>query len=71
MRVAISGVVQLERWAIRAQMNWNERKTVERFDKLIVAAGGAYPELGSKGSLFPAIERLGTPWQPGVGSDFC
>ena len=42
------------------KLNWNERKTVERFDKLIVAAGGkAYPELGSKGSLFPAIERLG------------
>ncbi len=42
------------------KLNWNERKTIERFDKLVVAAGGkAYPELGSKGSLFPAIAGLG------------
>jgi len=42
------------------KLNWNEQKTVERFDKLVLAAGGkAYPELGSKGNLFPALERLG------------
>ncbi len=42
------------------KLNWNGQKTVERFDKLVVAAGGkAYPDLGSKGSLFPAIQRLG------------
>ncbi len=42
------------------KLNWNELKTVERFDRLVVAAGGrAYPELGSKGSLFPAIAGLG------------
>ena len=42
------------------KVNWNERKTVEHFDKLVVAAGGkAYPELGSKGSLFPALAGLG------------
>ncbi|MDD2522224.1 MAG: aminoacetone oxidase family FAD-binding enzyme [Anaerolineaceae bacterium] len=56
------------------KLNWNERKTVERFDKLVVAAGGrAYPELGSKGSLFPAIERMGHTVQtltPALGPIF-
>ena len=47
------------------KLNWNEQKTVERFDKLVVAAGGkAYPELGSKGSLFPALEKLGHKVEP-------
>jgi predicted Rossmann fold flavoprotein len=32
----------------------------EPFDRVIVAAGGkAYPSLGSRGELFPALERLG------------
>ena len=42
------------------KLNWNELKTTERFDRLVVAAGGrAYPELGAKGSLFPALAGLG------------
>ena len=42
------------------KLNWNEQKTVERFDKLVVAAGGmAYPDLGSRGSLFSSLERAG------------
>ena len=33
---------------------------VETFDRVVVACGGkAYPALGSTGSLFPALERLG------------
>ena len=41
------------------KLNWNERRTVESFDKLILAAGGkTYPELGSRGALFPALEKL-------------
>jgi predicted Rossmann fold flavoprotein len=35
-------------------------KKEEAFDKVIVAAGGkAYPTLGSRGELFPILERLG------------
>jgi len=41
------------------KLNWNERRTMESFDKLVLAAGGkAYPELGSRGALFPALEKL-------------
>lgn len=56
------------------KLNWNERRTVEQFDKLVLAAGGkAYPELGSRGSLFPAVERLGHTVQmlsPALGPIF-
>ncbi|NLE76356.1 MAG: aminoacetone oxidase family FAD-binding enzyme [Chloroflexi bacterium] len=32
----------------------------ERFDRVVLACGGkAYPALGSRGELFPALERLG------------
>jgi predicted Rossmann fold flavoprotein len=42
------------------KLNWNGQKTTEYFDKLVVAAGGkAYPELGSKGVLFPALKSIG------------
>jgi predicted Rossmann fold flavoprotein len=35
-------------------------KLEERFDRVIVAAGGkAYPKLGSRGELFPVLKRLG------------
>lgn len=41
-------------------LNWNEQKSSESYDRLVVAAGGrAYPTLGSRGKLFPALERLG------------
>ncbi len=56
------------------KLNWNEQKTVEQFDKLVLAAGGkAYPELGSKGNLFPALERIGhtiEPISPALGPIF-
>lgn len=43
----------------------------ETFDALVVAAGGkAYPELGSKGELFPSLARLGhtvNPLRPALG----
>jgi predicted Rossmann fold flavoprotein len=33
---------------------------VDRFDRVIISAGGtAYPNLGSRGELFPVLERLG------------
>jgi predicted Rossmann fold flavoprotein len=36
------------------------REKREPFDRVIVAAGGkAYPSLGSRGELFPALEQLG------------
>ena len=56
------------------KLNWNERKTVERFDRLVLAAGGkAYPDLGSKGSLFPALRQIGhtvEPIRPALGPIF-
>lgn len=37
----------------------------KEFDQVIVSAGGmAYPSLGSRGELFPALERLGHTVQP-------
>lgn len=46
----------------------------EVFDKLIVGAGGkAYPELGSRGELFGALEKLGhrvEPLVPALGPIF-
>jgi predicted Rossmann fold flavoprotein len=42
-----------------------EGESAEQFDRLIVAAGGnAFPQLGSRGDLFPVLERLGLPVLP-------
>lgn len=36
------------------------KTSIEVFDRLVVASGGkSYPELGSKGQLFPALKALG------------
>jgi predicted Rossmann fold flavoprotein len=38
----------------------NENEQEQRFEQVIVSAGGAaYPALGSRGELFPVLERLG------------
>lgn len=38
----------------------DERQPEETFERVIVSAGGmAYPNLGSRGELFPVLERLG------------
>lgn len=38
----------------------DEKRSAGAFDRVIVSAGGAaYPTLGSRGELFPALERLG------------
>jgi len=46
----------------------------ESFDRLVLGAGGkAYPELGSRGELFGALEKLGhnvRPLQPALGPIF-
>lgn len=56
------------------KLNWNEQKSSEKFDKLVVAAGGkAYPTLGSRGELFPALVQLGhhvEEKQPALGPIF-
>jgi len=48
-----------------------EPARTQSFDKLVVAAGGkAYPALGSRGELFPMLERLGhtvVPLVPALG----
>lgn len=53
------------------KLKQNGESTSEKYDFLILAAGGkAYPELGSKGELFPALERLGhqvVPKKPALG----
>lgn len=42
-----------------------EGESTEPFDRVIVAAGGkAFPQLGSRGELFPVLERLGLPILP-------
>jgi predicted Rossmann fold flavoprotein len=42
-----------------------EGESTEQFDRVIVAAGGkAFPQLGSRGELFPVLERLGLPVLP-------
>jgi predicted Rossmann fold flavoprotein len=42
------------------QPNGEGKANPETYDKVIVAAGGkAYPTLGSRGELFPVLERLG------------
>lgn len=47
---------------------------IESFDRLALGAGGkAYPELGSRGELFGALEKLGhnvRPLQPALGPIF-
>lgn len=53
------------------KINQNGQQSGEYFDALVVAAGGkAYPELGSAGRLFPALEHLGhqvLPHHPALG----
>jgi len=48
-----------------------EPARTQSFDRLVVAAGGkAYPALGSRGELFPNLERLGhtiVPLVPALG----
>jgi predicted flavoprotein YhiN len=44
---------------------WTRHSGREHFDRVIVAAGGmAYPAMGSRGELFPLLERLGIRVDP-------
>ncbi|MBP7213957.1 MAG: aminoacetone oxidase family FAD-binding enzyme [Anaerolineaceae bacterium] len=56
------------------KINQNGEQQKESFDALILAAGGkAYPDLGSKGTLFPVLKSLGhtvLPISPALGPIF-
>lgn len=47
-----------KRFAVRYLQDGHEQE--QKFDQVIVSAGGAaYPSLGSRGELFPALKRMG------------
>ena len=56
------------------KFNQNGEQQKESFDALVLAAGGkAYPDLGSKGALFPVLKSLGhtvLPIGPALGPIF-
>ena len=56
------------------KFNQNGELQKESFDALVLAAGGkAYPDLGSKGTLFPVLKSLGhtlLPINPALGPIF-
>lgn len=56
------------------KINQNGEEYKEAFDALVIAAGGkAYPDLGSKGALFPVLKSLGhtvLPISPALGPIF-
>ena len=60
-----------EEGGFKLKLDQNGESYTQYFDRLIVAAGGkAYPDLGSKGELFPALAALGhqvRPKKPALG----
>ena len=56
------------------KFNQNGEQQKEAFDALVLAAGGkSYPDLGSKGTLFPVLKSLGhtvLPINPALGPIF-